>query len=168
VNNKPFIVINKDVPNDRKRFTALHELAHLIINFDNDESKIEKICHAFAGAFLITRTVMEELLGERNQISLPEIVEVKEQFGISIQALMAREFFLEFISEYNYTKFNIYFNKIGYRKNEPGDYCIKEYTNRFNRLIYHAVAEGIISISKAASLTRRTVAEIEKDVAIID
>jgi len=95
-------------------------------------------------------------------------VEVKKQFGISIQALMAREFFLGFISDYNYTNFNITFNKMGLRKNEPGDYCIMESSNRFNRLIYHAVAEGVISISKAASLTRRPVSEIEKDVAIID
>jgi Zn-dependent peptidase ImmA (M78 family)/DNA-binding XRE family transcriptional regulator len=168
VNSKPFIVMKKDAPNDRKRFTAVHELAHLILNFKKAENINEKICHSFAGAFLITKTVLEELLGARNKISLPELITVKEQYGISIQAIMAREFFLGFISEYNYTNFNITFNKMRYRKNEPGDYCAKEYSDRFMQLIYHAVAEGVISISKAASLARKPISEIEKDISIID
>jgi len=168
VNGKPFIVINKDVPNDRKRFTALHELAHLILYFKKDAHINEKICHAFAGAFLITKKVLEELLGNRNKILLTELITIKEQYGISIQAIMAREFFLGFISDYNYTNFNIYFNKMRYRKKEPGDYCVKEYSDRFMQLIYHAVAERVISISKASSLARKSISEIEKDISIID
>lgn len=60
----PFIILNKNVTDDRKRFTAIHELAHLILNIDQEElSKAEKICHSFAGAFLISRKALEEVLG---------------------------------------------------------------------------------------------------------
>lgn len=169
IDNKPFIVINQNVPADRKRFTAVYELAHIILNIQNKtHQEEEKICHSFAGAFLISRKVLEELLGQRNKITLEELKNIKEQYGISIQAIMAREYFLGFISEYNFTQFHIYFNKMGYRKNEPGEYCIKESSNRFKQLIYHAVAEDVISRSKAASLLHSTIAEIEKEIDIVD
>jgi hypothetical protein len=79
---------------------------------------------------------------------------------------MAREYFLGFISEYNYTNFNIYFNKMGYRKNEPGEYYIIESSSRFRQLIHRAVAEEAISISIAASLLRASIADIEKEISI--
>ncbi len=169
VEGKPFIVLNKNVTDDRKRFTATHELAHIILDIDKkDLSKKEKICHSFAGAFLISKKALEELLGHRNKIALNELVNVKEQYGISMQAIMAREYFLGFITEYNYTNFNIYFKKMGYRKKEPGKYNIKESSDRFKQLIYRAVAEEAISIGKAASLVRSNIADIEKEISIVD
>jgi len=52
------IVINMDLPTDRIRFAIAHELAHILCEFPED-SKKEKYCHAFAGAFLLPKEILE-------------------------------------------------------------------------------------------------------------
>ena len=57
VKGTPIIVINKNFDVVRRRFTAVHELAHILLKFDEsfDEKKIEKYCHSFAGDFLLPK-----------------------------------------------------------------------------------------------------------------
>lgn len=80
----PVVVINKNYVVERKRFTALHELGHLVLNIDASADK-EKICHAFAAALLLPDDSLEKLIGKtRNNIAPGELVSIKEQFGISV------------------------------------------------------------------------------------
>lgn len=161
----PVIVVNKSFDTVRRRFTALHELAHLILNFDaiNDEKEKEKLCHAFAGAFLIPRkSFIEKFNFQRTHISLEELVFVKEYYGISIQAIMARAKNLNVINDYYYKNFNIQFNVRGYKKNEPGNYQGEEKSSRFQQLLYRAAAEEVISLSKAAALINISLSEFRK------
>ena len=65
------IVLNSNIqPTERKRFTALHELGHLIMNFDEsvDEKAKEKLCHAFASEFLIPSEVFKDIIGDISKI----------------------------------------------------------------------------------------------------
>jgi hypothetical protein len=61
--DRPIVVLAKwldrDVP--RKRFTALHKIAHVLIHPHSDvpETDREKVCHRFAGAILMPREVFE-------------------------------------------------------------------------------------------------------------
>ena len=59
------IVLNYKATPERKRFTALHELGHLIIKFHSSLSKREKemLCNRFAGAMIITLKVFERETG---------------------------------------------------------------------------------------------------------
>ncbi len=161
VNSVPVIVINKRMDPIRKRFTALHELGHLILRFDqSEEHKIrEKLCHSFAGAFLIPRPVFYREFGEhRSSISLPELIGVKEYFGISVQALVMRAGILNVISESRLTAFFKYV-RMNRLQGETGwgEYTGKEESNRFHQLVFHAASEEIISISKAAELENETI-----------
>jgi len=46
----PFITIYRDFPDDRVRFTAAHELGHLVCGFPEREGA-ESVCYGFAGTF---------------------------------------------------------------------------------------------------------------------
>jgi Zn-dependent peptidase ImmA (M78 family)/DNA-binding XRE family transcriptional regulator len=165
-NDSLVIVVNTVFDVVRQRFTTLHELAHCVLRFNPDipEKQVEKLCHAFAGAFLLPKeTFIEEMTVRRRYISLAELVQVKEQYGVSIQAIMARAKALGIISDSGYQDFSILFSKLGYRKNEPGRYTGQEKALRFKQLLYRAAAEEIISMSKAAALNNQKLAEFRQE-----
>lgn len=158
-NKLPVIVLNnnKEIPADRKRFTALHELGHLVLNLQHlSEKEQENYCHAFAGAMLIPMAKMiEELGGFRQRIFINELYSLKRQYGISIQALMYRAKSLNLISESHYKTFFILFSKAGNRKEDKFPYNGLEASNRFKQLLLRAVAEEFISTSKGAVLNNQ-------------
>jgi Zn-dependent peptidase ImmA (M78 family)/DNA-binding XRE family transcriptional regulator len=150
----PIVVVNKHFTIERKRFTVLHELGHLLLNFDNQLNgrEIEKLCHCFAGAMLMPKdTFIMEVGKLRRNISLKELISIKESYGISIQAIMARAYSLKIINKSNYVSFCILIRgnkrEVGY-----GNYEGSEQSNRFIQLVYRAASEEIISMSKAANL----------------
>lgn len=169
VGDIPVIVLNKSVNTQRKRFTALHELAHLILDFSGKtEKEIENLCHAFAGAFLLPKNQFIEWFGsKRTTMSVAELTMTDEHYGISVQAIMARARHLELISESLYRDFNFWLSKSGKKKFEFGKYYVKETPQRFDRLLYTAVSEGYISMSKGAALANRLLADFREEVVIV-
>jgi len=166
ISENPFIIINNDIDSVRKRFTAAHELAHIVIDFSQApfDSK-EKLCHMFAGAFLLPKEVLaQELIRKRQQITLWELLEIKKIYGISLQAIVYRAHYLRYISDYHYRRFQIFINKNKWRKSEPGAYEGQEEVIRFKQLLNYAVAEEIITLSKAAELANMSLFEFEKEV----
>ncbi len=165
----PIIVINKNFNVERKRFTAMHELGHLLLNIDEnnfEHNDIEKLCHRFAGAMLLPKeTIFKELGHKRSSVSVYELISIKESFGISIQAIMARAKDLEIITNDYYVKFRIRVNQNPNLKKEIGfgEYKGIEHSSRFKQLLYRATAEEIISMSKAASLSNVKLAEFRDE-----
>ena len=163
----PVITVNKNRDLVRKRLTIVHELAHLILSFgecrDND---LEKLCHSFAGAFLIPKEKMiEELGSHRSKISFLELKKLKGIYGISILALVVRAKNLGIINENRYKAFFITASKKGWKSGkikEPGEYIGREYANRFQQLVSWAVAEEIITMSKGAELMNVGLPEFRK------
>ncbi len=161
VDNIPLIVLNRGYADksfsvQRKRFTALHELAHLLLNFgDKDEKEIERLCHTFAGAVLLPKERFIDWFGKsRSSISLQELRMIDENYGISVQAIIARAHTLSLISDQTHKDFNIWLGKNGKRKHEFAEnICFNEKLSRFDRLLYMAVTEGIITESKAKALS---------------
>jgi Zn-dependent peptidase ImmA (M78 family) len=92
-----------------------------------------------------------------------ELVFLKEQFGASIQAIMIRARNLGIITESSYKSFITLFSMRGYKKNEPGEYKGQEKSNRFKQLIHRAVAEEIISTSKAAALDNKKLSDFRDE-----
>lgn len=165
----PIIVINKNYNVERKRLTALHELGHLILNINEEISnkEKEKICFQFAGAMLIPEPTFRQEIGDnRSHFSLPELIAVKETYGISIQAIMARAKNLGIITESHYISFC---KKISNNRTEKdlGAYKGTEQSFRFKQLIYRAAAEEIISLSKAANLSNQKLAEFRKEFVVL-
>ena len=175
VNDKeiPVIVLNKtklESKKDRKRFTAFHELGHLLLPFKEniDEKTEEQFCHRFASAMLLPKAaVIKELGDKRNKISIQEIGFLKQQYGISIQAIIYRLSDLGIISNSYKSYYYRYINQMGWKVDEPYKYEGKEESNRFDQLIFRALSEDIISMSKAASLNNMKLAEFRSKTLIV-
>ena len=64
-NQAPVIWINRNIPNDRKRFTLAHELGHLVMhlrseNLEKPEDQKEIEANEFAGEFLMPESQCKE------------------------------------------------------------------------------------------------------------
>lgn len=82
---------------EKLRFTAVHELAHLLLLFPEDSPlRLEKRCDLFASFFLLPKqTFIEELGAEkREKITLQEMIDIKELYGASLAAsiITARDY----------------------------------------------------------------------------
>lgn len=158
------MVINRDLSTDRIRFTAAHELAHILCEFPKDSEK-EKLCHAFAGAFLLPKAILErELMKKREQITLWELEEIKQIYGISIQAIVKRAHILGIVSDFYYRNFQVMLNRKGWNKKEPVEYEGREEAIRFKQLLHYGVSEEIITLSRGAELANMSLPDFMKNV----
>ncbi len=152
------IVLRKSSPDDdivRKRFTALHELAHHALTFpENIEQKSEeKLCHAFACALLYPEDMArKDLHKDRFHFYQNELVFIKERWGISFTALFSRALQLKIINDYVYKQLHMGYRqrKLHEHGREPGRFMSKEKPVRFERLIYLALGKELISVNEAA------------------
>jgi len=160
------IVVNKNVNIVRKRFTALHELAHLVLTFPAgmDDKQKELLCYTFAGAFLFPEEVFKDEFGKkRTSILLNELVLLENYYGISVQAIMRRAHGLQLISDSKFRDYQAWLSKSGNKKKELGSFKGGETPMRFRRLVYKALSEDIITYSKAAALFGVPQAEFEEE-----
>jgi Zn-dependent peptidase ImmA (M78 family) len=164
----PVIVVNNTFPLERRRLTLAHELAHRLIDTDSLIDKDEeKAANLFAGAFLMPREhLLREVGKHRSALGYKEIVDLKRLYRVSGAALLMRLRQLEVISQPTL----VYaFQTIarGWRTQEPEELepadirGQRESARRFERLCYRALAEGLISMSKAAELLRLPLPEVE-------
>lgn len=160
--HRPLVVVNQHLGPERKRFTALHELGHLLLGFAPEltEKEQESFCHRFAGALLIAAAMLRRELGapRRGCIDLRELISLKEYYGISVQALMRRAYDLELITLRVYTSFCIE-NSANRTEQGWGQYEGREHSGRAVRLAHQGVAREVLSLSKAAELLGQPLAE---------
>jgi Zn-dependent peptidase ImmA (M78 family)/transcriptional regulator with XRE-family HTH domain len=164
--NIPVIAINTTQlkSNDRKRFTALHELAHLLLPLKGlNEKQKETCCHQFAAALLLPKeTAYRELGKVRHKLLIQELGPLKQQYGISIQAIVMRAKSLNIISENYARQLFFHFDQMGWREQEPFEYITEEKSNRFTQLLFRALGEELISMSKAAALNNQSLSEFKE------
>jgi Zn-dependent peptidase ImmA (M78 family) len=159
----------QDLP--RFRFTALHELAHLYLKLPEDLSHREKenYCHRFAGAFLIPRKPFEQAFGvNRVKIALAELCAIKAEWGISVAAIMARANNLGLMTPGRYKTYCIVSAKNGWRTNDPGKWIGEEESRRFKPLVLRALAQELITTSKAAGLLGISLPELGEEFTPLD
>lgn len=152
----PVIVVNKNNWSERKRFTLAHELGHMLIEC-SDNVKSEDAANRFASALLMPAEVLYREIGKhRTSISLGELCALKKLFGASVQAITYRCRDLGIINFPAYKKLFQFFNDKGWRKPPYKEPCAidpaKEEPRRMERLCFRALAEAIISESKAAEI----------------
>jgi Zn-dependent peptidase ImmA (M78 family)/DNA-binding XRE family transcriptional regulator len=162
----PVVVLNSTKLKNytaRKRWTTLHELGHLLLDLNHlSHKQQERYCHYFAGALLFPRDIFIRVIGEkRNKLSLQELASLKQEYGISMQAIVYRAKELGVISQNYYRQFFFMFNQMGYKVNEPVEYNGKESAKRFDQLLFRALSEKVITLEKAAELKEMTKTEFE-------
>lgn len=168
---KPFVVLNSTSNSERKRFTALHELGHLLLNFREglDKDKIEHLCHLFASEMLISKDVFMNIIGpSRKGISMQELIGMQTQYGISIDALMYKAMYLNVITESRHTYYCIMKNKNAeFKKTVETSRYKEEKTTRFEGLVYRALASEMITASKASSLLNEPLEKVLGDLELV-
>jgi Zn-dependent peptidase ImmA (M78 family)/transcriptional regulator with XRE-family HTH domain len=160
VGKRKLIVLNKTKNPEsddivRKRFTALHELAHHALTFPDGiiHKEEEKLCHIFASAVLYPEDMArKELHKDRFHFYEKELVIIKERWGISFAAIFQRANRLGILNDYVLKKFQIGFKKRNYHlpNAEPGRYRSRENPTRMERLVYLGLAKEAITINEAA------------------
>ncbi|MCL4850541.1 MAG: ImmA/IrrE family metallo-endopeptidase, partial [Bryobacteraceae bacterium] len=150
----PLLVINSNVPDDRRRFNLAHELGHLVMDCNGATAKEEeKLSHRFAGALLAPGAAVRKELGDsRRSIWPDELALLKKKYGLSMQAWVFRALDLGIISQNQFLRIRIEFTKRGWHKTEPVSYEGNEKPTRLHQMTLRALAEGIISTEKAEEL----------------
>ena len=148
---------NPEIPLVRRRFSALHELAHLYLDLSAfSEKEYEKLCDRFAAAMLLPASRIKEHLGEkRTNIVMRELYIIAGQYGISLAAIAYRALNLGIITPSYHKFFMIKYNQYKTKEKEFNVYLGKENSERFLQLLIRAVAEEVISTTKAAALNNQ-------------
>lgn len=161
------IVIRAGVPGDRQRFSMAHELGRLLLEWLDDSCRsqqdnprnpqggisVEAAANRFAGAFLVPSEAAYRELGQRRRnITIRELQLLKDKYGFSIQAWLRRALELDIISHDLQSRLFRELKAQGGPKTEPGNQIPPEEPGRMKRMALRAVAEGVITRSRAAEL----------------
>lgn len=157
--NIPIIIVNThaNTTTERKRFTALHELCHLLFRLrPDDEARHrayladlpeiahtvtlkqpteERLCDLFASAMLMPEPCVQRRFGKmRTDVSLEELVTTRNLYGISVAAQVHRLHDLRVIDDNLYA----YFYEVPIKQNRMEDgwglYPIMEKADRMPML----------------------------------
>lgn len=148
----PVVVVREGVPGDRQRFSMAHELGHLLLRFARIVDQ-EAACNRFAGAFLVPRErVIAELGNRRATLGIRELGLLKFKYGLSMQSWIHRASETGVIAESTAKGLLGEFRRRGWRVTEPGQPVPPEEPVRARLLTERALAEGLISRSRAREL----------------
>lgn len=167
----PIIVVNASFNTERKRFTALHELGHLLMELPEifPIKSMESICNAFASEMLLPSTALTNKIGNsRHDISLSELIDIQRQFGISIDDIMTalREYGV--ITERRYLGFQKKKSMMpDFRDLVEKTRVELERSGRFTRMVYRALADEAITFSKAAALLNTSIDSVKSNLQLV-
>lgn len=156
------IVVGRNWPGDRQRFTLAHELGHIVLD-DRLAAHVDKenAANRFAGAFLVPKEKVVEVLGNRRRsLELPELYLLKHEFGLSMGGWSHRALATGVISKAAHKALGQEFVRRGWRKKEPGKQYPPESPRLFDQTVYRTLSEGLIGESKAAELLATTAHEL--------
>ncbi len=161
-NDKPVIVINETAYGDRQRFTLAHELGHLLLKDRLARGLDEEIaCNRFAGAFLVPKPYVLKALGKRRTWLEPqELMLLKHEWGLSMGGWTYRARDIGVLPQIHMSGMWKLFREQGWDKKEPEPQYRREEVRLFKQLVYRALAEELISESKAAELRGMTMMQL--------
>lgn len=169
VNDASHIIVlnSRNTHIERRRLTALHELCHLLYNdyFSDSLSNHQKenLCHAFANEMLLPSQILMSRFESKDQIAYAELESLSVNYGISIDAIVYKLKDLGIVGEKRYRGFCIQ------KRRNPAfnEFIVKSRftekpTTRFRTMVFNALAQELISTSKAASLLGESVNNVRK------
>lgn len=165
------VVVSSRTNIERKRFNLAHELAHRVIRATGNASiGLEKAMNRFAGAFLIpTEHLVGEVGAQRNGTTYHEIIRLKRFYGVSAAAMLMRLGQVGILPQ-NRIEYAFRTYARSWRSQEPepirddegfGEF---EKPQRFERLVWRALGEELISPVRAAQLLRLPLSIIEREI----
>ena len=147
-NKYPLIILDtrkEKTTVERLRFTAIHELAHLLFKFPGNMDE-EKLCNKFACFFLFPEmTFKQEIFGsKRKELYIDELIDLRETYGISVAAIVHEAYDLGIIDRDYYVHWFESIIKDNPREEGWGEYLFPETLGKEKRM------NAIISGQKAS------------------
>lgn len=116
----PLIFVNRRMPQDRLRFTLMHEVGHLVLHqrsvLRDVSVDIEHEAHRFASAFLMPA---DEIKPQLRNLTLSKLADLKRHWRVAMSALVMRAKDLEVISPAAAKELWRDISKRGWIKREP-------------------------------------------------
>lgn len=115
----PVVVLSSDRPGDRQRWSASHELGHLVLHrqIRDRTVNLEREADAFASAFLMPEESIRRDMGR--PVTLTSLAQLKPKWGVSIAALCMRARSLGLIDDGQLRYLYVQISKYGWRTREP-------------------------------------------------
>ena len=121
---RPVVILNP-IKRDyyRQRFDVAHELGHLVMHADSEPGSrlVEEQANRFASELLMPADQIRDLLPAAMGGNVwANLAKLKEQWGVSLQALLYRARRLERLSDVSYRNAMVRISELGWRRDEPG------------------------------------------------
>lgn len=157
VNERPYIIFNKNMSPERVRSTIAHEMAHFIFVWPEHmgEKEVESMATAISGAFLFSEADAKRELGIRRTKISKDMTLICREYGISMYLLVKRAALCGIITSSVERDFYIKAGQAGWKKNEPIR-SEAEVPFLFELLVFRAVSENEISVQKGAELLKQS------------
>jgi Zn-dependent peptidase ImmA (M78 family)/transcriptional regulator with XRE-family HTH domain len=144
---RPVVILNP-IKRDyyRQRFDVAHELGHLVMHSDAEPGGkiVEEQAHRFAAELLMPADeIYDRLPTAMGGSAWRTFAQLKEQWGVSIQALLYRARWLGVLSEVSYRNAMATISARGWRRNEPGLINTLEQASLLPRAVELLAQEGI-------------------------
>jgi len=155
VNERPYIIVNRNMSPERIRSTIAHEMAHIIFAWPEEmkEKEIEERVTAISGAFLFPEADAKRELGLRRSAVTKDMTLICKEYGISMYLLVKRANLCGILTESAARDFYIRAGQRGWKRNEPVRIAAEE-PMLFSQLVFRAVSENEISVQKGAELLK--------------
>lgn len=155
VNERPYIIFNKNMSPERIRSTIAHELAHFVFIWPEDMKENEIMATAISCAFLFPETDAKRELGLRRTRITKDMELICREYGISMYLLVKRAALCGIVTNHTEKDFYVKAGQAGWRKKEPVR-IEAEVPFLFEMLVFRAVSENEISVQKGAELLNQS------------
>ena len=153
---------------ERKRFTLARELASRILrSIGNPAIRLDAALNRFASAFLVpSRSLVEEAGKNRRRVTYCEIIRLKHAYGVSAATMLARLGHVGVLRPSAFRRARKTYAR-SWRMSEPEPiggsegFAALDKPRRFERLVWRAVGEELISPVRAAELLNESVTTVE-------
>jgi Zn-dependent peptidase ImmA (M78 family) len=134
------IALAGEFPGDRVRFSAAHELGHLVLHGPQERSReVEVEADAFAAELLTPLAAMSRAFPRRP--TLGNLTMLKTEWGVSIRSLIRRARELEIIDQLRAVSLYKQISARGWNRAEPG-YVPNENPRAFRKLVEISYGPG--------------------------
>ena len=165
------IIANGNISTECKRHSMLKELGHLLLDAPTGVTlkTLDTFCNIFASEMLLPSSVLMCKIGcSRQHITLPELTDIQRQFGISVDEIILSLREQGVVTDHRYSVFQK-------KKRIAPDFRVlieksrikPERLGRFARMVYSALADELISLSKAAVLLDVPIEEVRSNLQLI-
>ena len=149
VGDHPVILLNREGSPGRRRLTLAHELGHLVLHSTEPNEDMENEANAFAAEFLMPEAAIK---AELRRLDLGTLIELKREWGVSMQAVLERSYRLGLLNSTARASFYKAMNSRGWKTNEPADYSILAEHPALAPSIGEALRTKGLSLEEAASM----------------